>query len=188
MAFHIEPYTGRGPLSLRKNLSYIQESYGNHPAFYKVNGKPFYYIYDSYITPATEWARLLKPGGDLTVRGTKLDAIFIGLIVDYKHRNQLKSAGFDGFYTYFGANGFSYGSTWKNWRSLAMFARKSSLIFIPSVAPGYDDMRVSFLNSFTAQQLVFYYFRLLKPRITLRSNFLFKRGWNSKRGGFHQYF
>jgi len=142
LAFHIEPYTGRGPLSLRKNLSYIQESYGNHPAFYKVNGKPFYYIYDSYITPATEWARLLKPGGDLTVRGTKLDAIFIGLIVDYKHRNQLKSAGFDGFYTYFGANGFSYGSTWKNWRSLAMFARKSSLIFIPSVAPGYDDMRV----------------------------------------------
>ena len=52
------------------------------------------------------------------------------------------TAGFDGFYTYFGANGFSYGSTWKNWRSLSIFARRNSLIFIPSVAPGYDDMRV----------------------------------------------
>lgn len=142
MAFHIEPYAGRGPLSLRENLSYIHESYGKHPAFYKVKGKPFYYVYDSYLTTAKEWSRLLKPGGDLSVRGTSLDAFFIGLVVDYKHRTQLKSAGFDGFYTYFGANGFSYGSTWKNWRSLSIFARRNSLIFIPSVAPGYDDMRV----------------------------------------------
>ena len=64
LAFHIEPYKGRGPLSLRQNLSYIHESYGDHPAFYKVNGKPMYYIYDSYMTPSTEWARLLKPGKD----------------------------------------------------------------------------------------------------------------------------
>jgi len=142
LAFHIEPFSGRGPVSLRQNLSYIHESYAQHPAFYKVNGKPFYYIYDSYLTSAKEWSRLLTPGGDISVRGTVLDAVFIGLVVDYKHRNQLKSAGFDGFYTYFGANGFSYGSTWKNWRSLAMFARKHSLIFIPSVAPGYDDMKV----------------------------------------------
>ena len=34
--------------------------------------------------------------------------------------------------------GFCYGSSWKNWRNLANFARKYSLLFIPSVGPGYD--------------------------------------------------
>lgn len=68
------------------------------------------------------------------MRGTKLDAIFIGLLVEYKHRTDLKESGFDGFYTYFAANGFSYGSSWKNWRNLASFARKYSLLFIPSVS------------------------------------------------------
>ena len=32
----------------------------------------------------------------------------------------------DGFYTYFASNGFSYGSTWKNWESLSRFDGKSS--------------------------------------------------------------
>ena len=32
--------------------------------------RPWYYVYASYHTPADEWARLLTPGGDLSVRGT----------------------------------------------------------------------------------------------------------------------
>lgn len=44
--------------------------------------------------------------------------------------------GFDGFYTYFAANDFSYGSSWKNWKSLSSFAKKNRLLFVPSVGPG----------------------------------------------------
>ena len=36
-----------------------------------------------------------------------------------KHRYEIKKSSFDGFYTYFASNGFSYGSTWKNWKGLA---------------------------------------------------------------------
>lgn len=142
IALHIEPYAGRTPDSFRENLRYIQDTYGSHPGFYKYKGKPLYYIYDSYLTPAREWKRLLSSSGDISVRGSDLDATFIGLLVDYKHRTTITASGFDGFYTYFASNGFSYGSTWKNWRNLALYARKYSLLFIPSLGPGYNDLRV----------------------------------------------
>lgn len=142
VALHIEPYKGRNPFNLRQNLQYIFDVYGQYSSFYRRNGKPVFYIYDSYLTPVKEWKKLLTRSGTLTIRNTALDATFIGLIVEYKHRFSLQESGFDGFYTYFAANGFSHGSTWKNWRGLATFARKNSLLFIPSVGPGYDDMRV----------------------------------------------
>lgn len=49
---------------------------------------------------------------------------------------------FTGFYTYFASNGFSYGSSWKNWQSLAKFAKDQNLLFSPSVGPGYIDTTV----------------------------------------------
>ena len=80
--------------------------------------------------------------GDLTVRGTDLDGIFLALLVEFKHRHDIKKAKFDGFYTYFASNGFTYGSSWKNWRSLASFAHQNSLMFVVSLGPGYLDTRV----------------------------------------------
>ena len=34
-------------------------------------------------------------------------------------RYDIVKAHMDGFYTYFASNGFTYGSTWKNWESLS---------------------------------------------------------------------
>ena len=151
VCLHIEPYEGRGPATLRKHLQYVVTQYGSHPAYYKQRrgtvSLPVFYIYDSYRTPPDQWARLLSKRGDLSVRGTELDALFIGLVVDYKHRLDIKKAGFDGFYTYFASDGFSYGSSWRNWRSLAKFAHQASLLFVPSVGPGYLDTRVRPWNS-----------------------------------------
>lgn len=62
------------------------------------------------------------------------------------------TGGFDGFYTYFAANDFSYGSSWKNWKSLSSFARKNSLLFVPSVGPGYVDTRVRPWNAKTTRE------------------------------------
>jgi glycoprotein endo-alpha-1,2-mannosidase len=152
VTLHIEPYQGRTTDNIRSNLKYIHEQYGSHPVFYKRNGKPFFYIYDSYLISTREWKRLLSSSGDLTIRGTELDATFLGILVDYKHRSDIKNAGFDGFYTYFASNGFSHGSTWKNWRSLAMFARKFSLLFVPSLGPGYIDTRVRPWNGQSTRQ------------------------------------
>ena len=129
LALHIEPYTNRSAVTLRRSLEYVTKMYSNHRAFYKVKlpGRkkplPMYYIYDSYVTSAEEWSRLLSRTGDLSIRNTDLDGIFLGLLVDFKHRTDLKNGGFDGFYTYFAANGFSHGSSWKNWRNLNMFSK-----------------------------------------------------------------
>lgn len=63
--------------------------------------------------------------------------------MDGQHRNEIRQARFDGFYTYFASESFTYGSTWQNWRSLSRFARLNRMIFIPSVGPGYIDTQVS---------------------------------------------
>jgi len=129
IALHIEPYQNRSAITLREDLKYVSETYASHKAFYKVKlpgrrkALPMYYIYDSYVTSADEWSRLFSRTGDLSVRNTELDGVFLGLLVDFKHRTDLKNGGFDGFYTYFAANGFSHGSSWKNWRNLNMFSK-----------------------------------------------------------------
>jgi len=150
ICIHVEPYEGRNAESLQKHLKYVHETYGSHSAYYKIRrgtrSLPVFYIYDSYRLPPEEWSRLFSRKGDLSVRDTVLDGVFLGLLVEYKHRFDIKKAGFDGFYTYFASDGFTYGSSWKNWRSLESFARKSSLLFVPSVGPGYVDTRVRAWN------------------------------------------
>jgi len=150
ICIHVEPYEGRSAESLHKHLNYVHQTYGSHPAYHKTRrgsrNLPVFYIYDSYRLPPQEWSRLFSRKGDLSVRDTVLDGVFLGLLVEYKHRADIKTAGFDGFYTYFASDGFTYGSSWKNWRSLTSFARKSSLLFVPSVGPGYVDTRVRAWN------------------------------------------
>ena len=78
VTLHIEPYKGRTPQSVRDDLQYIHSHYTQHPAFYKVehrdvSGKerllPLIYIYDSYLSEASAWARVFKRDGSLSVRG-----------------------------------------------------------------------------------------------------------------------
>lgn len=76
------------------------------------------------------------------MRDTDLDGLFIGLLVDKQHEVDIVSGGFDGFYTYFASNRFTFGSSWGNWPHLASFARARDLLFIPSVGPGYIDTEV----------------------------------------------
>lgn len=142
VCFHIEPFTGRNAQTTKDNIRLIIDSYGSHPALYKINNKPLFFVYDSYLTPAAEWATLLHPQGSISIRNTPYDAVMIGLWVNKNEQAFFQQSGFDGFYTYFGATGFTYGSTPDNWRYLQQWAGEHKKIFIPSVAPGYIDARV----------------------------------------------
>ncbi|CAG5101285.1 2-mannosidase (Mus musculus) [Cotesia congregata] len=133
IAPHIEPYPGRNPINLIQHI--------NGPLL------PVIYIYDSYLFPSSAWWELLSERGNLTLRGTEIDAVYIGLLVDSQHRSHIKKSHFDGFYTYFAVNGFSYGSTWKNWKDLNKFAAQNGLMFIPSLGPGYIDTQVRAWNA-----------------------------------------
>lgn len=89
-----------------------------------------------------QWAKLLKHTENNSIRDTQYDAIFIALLVEEKHKREILTAGFDGIYTYFATNGFSYGSTQRNWDSIKAFCEDNNLMFIPSIGPGYIDTSV----------------------------------------------
>lgn len=153
VALHIEPYVGRNPINLQEYLRVFFNIFRNHTALYKIKKPlgqvelPVLYIYDSYLTPAVAWKELLGTKGNLSIRNTEMDAIYIGLLAETQHKYHIKKSQFDGFYTYFAANGFTYGSTWKNWKALSKYATENGLIFIPSVGPGYIDTQVRPWNS-----------------------------------------
>eukprot|EP01083_Nonionella_stella_P033530 91756_1 len=149
IAIHLEPYNGRTAESTYKDLQYIQEKYAHLPAFYrstKHQNKPFYYVYDSYKMNNNEWRKLLVKGVDdkLCVRGSDFDGVFLGLYLNRNpSENHIIQSGFDGFYTYFAADGFTDGSSpTKQWKRIAKWAKQKHLIFVPSVGPGYNDLRV----------------------------------------------
>ncbi|XP_053315428.1 glycoprotein endo-alpha-1,2-mannosidase [Spea bombifrons] len=147
VTFHIEPYKDRDDHSLRSNVIYIIHKYGSHPAFYRYKSSdgrtlPMFYIYDSYITSPDTWANLLTLSGSQSIRNTPYDGIFIALLVEEKHKYDIHRSGFDGLYTYFATNGFSYGSSHHHWSSLKAFCDTNNLMFIPSVGPGYVDTSI----------------------------------------------
>lgn len=142
VCFHIEPYGGRSAQSVRENIQHFIEKFGQHPALYRLHGKPLFFLYDSYLIPAEEWATLLKPEGSITIRNTNLDSEIIGLWVGKGKEDYFLQSGMDGFYTYFASTGFTYGSTPSNWSYLQTWASKNGLLFIPCVGPGYIDSRV----------------------------------------------
>ncbi len=141
IAFHIEPFY-KNTTELKEQLSYLVKTYSHHHAFYKKDGKPLYYVYDSYKIPRQEWTELLTKEGSKTIRNTELDALYIGLWVEKNDSVFFDSSGFDGFYTYFASEGFVFGSTISNWAFLADYAKEHNLIFIPCVGPGYSDTRI----------------------------------------------
>ena len=76
------------------------------------------------------------------MRGTHLDAIYIGLYLSRGNERYAVEGGFDGLYTYFAATAFSDGTRVAEWPRLSTWARQNSKLFVPCVGPGYDDSRV----------------------------------------------
>lgn len=144
LCFQIEPAARPDVVAARGSIVRLVERFGRHPAFFRDpdSGRPLFFVYDSYQIPATDWARLLRTGGDLSLRGTAFDADVIGLWVEADEHAFFLDGGFDGFYTYFASRGFTYGATPEHWPSLQDWAEGNGLRFIPSAGPGYIDARV----------------------------------------------
>ena len=147
ITLHIEPYEGRDDQTVHDDVKYIIDKYSKHTSFYKYRTNdgqnlPMLYIYDSYHTPAESWAQLMMPYGSHSVRHTPYDCIFIALMVEMGHRKYIEIGGFDGFYTYFATDKFTYGSTWRYWPKLQSIAKQTNSLFIPSVGPGYIDTNI----------------------------------------------
>jgi glycoprotein endo-alpha-1,2-mannosidase len=155
VAWHLEPYHGRSAESVLADVSFLWSRYGAHPALLRwplparpgVAG-PVYYVYDSYHIPASDWRAVFTPddrgSGEVgheswSVRGTELDGVFIGLWLDRHHGQDLLDGGFDGAYTYFASDGFSWGASTRNWATIRNWATQHDKLFVASVGPGYND-------------------------------------------------
>jgi len=139
------PFAGRNATTTKQAIDYITHKYVSHPAYYQDElrgNRPLFFVYDSYATDAAQWASILAPGAANSIRGTQYDAVVVCLWVEPHEEEFITKGGFDGFYTYFVADGFSYGSTPANWSHLAAWADSNNKVFIPCVGPGYDDGRV----------------------------------------------
>jgi glycoprotein endo-alpha-1,2-mannosidase len=157
--FHLEPYKYRTATSTINDVKYLIDTYGKSKAFYRVKRSqllqntrneseksvPLFYVYDSYLIQANDWKQEI----DMNIHNNEqYDSIIIGLYTTKQQSERfILDSSFDGFYTYFGATGFTYGSTPTNWKSIHKFALSHSKIFIPSVAPGYIDTRIRPWNS-----------------------------------------
>jgi glycoprotein endo-alpha-1,2-mannosidase len=173
IAFHIEPFYTSAQ-EFREILKYLVSQYGDHPAIYKFNGKPLYYIYDSYKVKSEEWAKVLNPEGEITIRNNALDATFIGLWVNENEGDFFLDSGFDGFYTYFASDGFVYGSTTSNWPYLKDYSKQNDLIFNPCVGPGYIDTRIRPWNNANTKprEKGAYYEKMFKSALKTNPDFI----------------
>jgi glycoprotein endo-alpha-1,2-mannosidase len=150
ITFHIEPIY-KTVEQFKGQLEYLVLNYSDHPAFYKVDGKPLYYIYDGYKLNYRMWNSMLSYESETTIRNTSLDAIFISLWTLRKDGEFAVVSGFDGVYTYYGSDGYAYGSTTSNWENMARYARENDLLFIPCAGPGYLDTRIRPWNDRTSR-------------------------------------
>lgn len=149
MTFHLEPYEHQTAATVRNDIDYVVRMYGNHPAFYRTSPKnnlsvklPLFYVYDSYKISNADWQNIASVNGSSTIRGTDIDSLLIGLAIKLDDVKAMREAGFDGVYTYFAADGFTEVSSMKNWAELSRLCTEHSMLFIPSIGPGYDDSKV----------------------------------------------
>ena len=138
----LEPYPLRSEHTVKDDLEYIFDQYGSHPAFYRhpTTNQCLLYAYDSYHMTPQQWQQLLSADGSITIRGTQHDCIVIALVLD--SIDDAVHSHFDGVYSYFAATGFTRAANTAQWKGYVAQAAQHSMLFVPSVAPGYDDTRL----------------------------------------------
>jgi glucose/arabinose dehydrogenase/PKD repeat protein len=126
VAWHLEPYSGRSAASTVDDIEYINDTYGDHPAFFRSaehGGKSAFYVFSSLSVPDEDWAALDEVTDENVVLAQTTDPSR----VDH----------FSGLYTYDGIAG----ATAPGWETAGEYAKANGLVWSPSVAPGYLDDR-----------------------------------------------
>ena len=154
VTWHLEPYGGRSPATVREDLHYLHRRYGGHPGVWRQSrGEsdedgplvPVVFLYDvsaEHSGPseadrqraAAAWKEVAT-----AIRGTAHDAMLISLYVDERDVAFVSAAGLDGAYSYFAAEGFTHGAQSRSWAHITRRLAKDGKTFFPSVGPGYND-------------------------------------------------
>jgi glycoprotein endo-alpha-1,2-mannosidase len=135
--FMLEPYAGIGPASITSDIRYLIDTYGRHPAFYRsakadkwglsLQPRPVFYTYDFY-TFGGIW-QIMK-----AIRGTSYEAIFIANNSPPADCSNIDPGRYDGFYNYGIAE-----EDGTHFATVGLRLRGNSLLWSPSIGPGYSD-------------------------------------------------
>ncbi len=136
VAFHIEPYPGRTPMSVADDVSYILRRYGTHPAFYRTDfggRKALFYVFESVRSSTADWQR-----GNRKIHSGSEPVM---MIAQTSNVNFVRDGEFDGGYTYDGLAPFKHAGFSAHWQDVERSFEAAGKVFIPSVGPGYWDDR-----------------------------------------------
>jgi len=129
----IQPYNGRSNSSLASDIMYILTNYSTHESYLKVGGRPVIIVYEPHGIEGVNAVQSVF----------KDRAFMIASIIDKEHIGFALEDGFDGIYTYFASEGSTWGSNISNWNIISSDCQTRGLVFIPAVAPGYNDEKIN---------------------------------------------
>ena len=92
----MEPYKNRTAGSVRNDIKSTIERFlydKRSDAIATKNGKPIFYVYDSYQITSRDWKTAL-----LSLKGTKYEAYVVGLLVEITHSQQIIQGAFNAAY------------------------------------------------------------------------------------------
>jgi hypothetical protein len=124
------------PATIVSWLTYLLSTYGNHPAFYKVGGRPVVFVWATNRLPLDTWRSIFDQ-----VRAKGYDAAYLSMGVDPKDLTV-----FDGLHMY-GFHGDELKLIFPTLRSQVKYyhlladqwAPVRAKIWAPGIAPGYDE-------------------------------------------------
>jgi glycoprotein endo-alpha-1,2-mannosidase len=142
IALHLEPYENRTISSIYDDIVHLKTKYFKYPSLFRINYDPVIYFYDSYHISTSDWKALFA-----RLKLAKISIYAIGLLFQPSDVASLSEAGFQGMYSYFPVDKYTYGSTTSLWEQIKRDANAKGLEFFPSIGPGYKDDRIRPWNS-----------------------------------------
>ncbi len=185
--FMIAAYEGRTIESVAGDIRHIIDTWGKHEAFYITDRSgmlPMFFIEQTWSFETEVWASILSEKGTGTIRNTPFDAILIGGWEDSGDGDRVLDAGFDGFYTPY-SSAETWGADVTNWEEMNLFAMDNTLIFIPTLRPGYDDTRIHSWNGGAVidRDVGEFYMTMVKAALKLKPPYISLDSFNHWQAG-----
>ena len=137
VAAYLESLTGDGnprPLpEIESMLSHLITSYGGHPAYYKVDGKPLVFVWAAWSHDVEEWRSVFN-----NLRNRGIDAFYVATASNTKYLEA-----FDGLQNY-GTGNVSelkrfYDRVGPLVKTHHVLYGGRERLWVPSISPGYDE-------------------------------------------------
>ncbi len=174
-AIYYETLTSTGPRSeeqIYQHLKYTIQTYGNHPAIFKVFGKPLIAIWASNEIPIQRWKKIIN-----RLNVEKLDATFIAMGFDVSNLEV-----FDGIHQYgvilINDLKKEYQIVSQIVKNYYMFGGKQK-VWIATVQPGYDERKIPNRPGFYKERnRGKFYEQTFEAAINSNPDLIFLTSWN----------